>query len=154
MPTIKLEIVTAERQVFSGDVTTIIAEGSEGQMTVLPKHAPLITMLAPGELVIRKDGDEQYMVISGGFMEVMPDKVIVLADACERSDEIDLERATAAKQRAEERLKSSPRPIASLAMTPGTDTHCPRAVFGLTWRTTTMPQPISPRSELRSGLAR
>jgi len=105
MPTMKLEIVTAERQVFSGDVTTVIAEGTEGQMTVLPKHAPLITMLAPGELVIRKDGDEQYMVISGGFMEVMPGKVIVLADACERSDEIDLERATAAKQRAEERLK-------------------------------------------------
>jgi F-type H+-transporting ATPase subunit epsilon len=105
MPTIKLEIVTAERQVFSGDVTTIIAEGTEGQMTVLPKHAPLITMLAPGELIIRKDGDEQYLVISGGFMEVMPEKVIVLADACERSDEIDLERAIAAKQRAEERLK-------------------------------------------------
>jgi F-type H+-transporting ATPase subunit epsilon len=105
MPTIKLEIVTAERQVFSGDVTTIIAEGTEGQMTILPKHAPLITMLAPGELVIRKDGDEQYLVISGGFMEVMPDKVIVLADACERSDEIDLDRAVAAKQRAEERLK-------------------------------------------------
>jgi len=102
----KLEIVTAERQFFSGDVTTIIAEGTEGQMTVLPKHAPLITMLAPGELVIRKDGDEQYMVISGGFMEVMPEKVIVLADACERCDEIDLERAAAAKQRAEERLKS------------------------------------------------
>jgi F-type H+-transporting ATPase subunit epsilon len=105
MPTIKLEIVTAERQVFSGDVTTIIAEGTEGQMTVLPKHAPLITMLAPGELIIRKDGDEQYLVISGGFMEVMPEKVIVLADACERSDEIDLARATEAKQRAEERLK-------------------------------------------------
>ncbi|MCX5992657.1 MAG: F0F1 ATP synthase subunit epsilon [Chloroflexi bacterium] len=105
MPTMKLEIVTAERQVFSGDVTAIIAEGTEGQLTVLPKHAPLITMLAPGELIVRKDGDEQYMVISGGFMEVMQDKVIVLADACERSDEIDLERATAAKQRAEERLK-------------------------------------------------
>jgi F-type H+-transporting ATPase subunit epsilon len=105
MPTIKLEIVTAERQVFSDDVTAIIAEGTEGQMTVLPKHAPLITMLAPGELIVRKEGDEQYMVISGGFMEVMPEKVIVLADACERSDEIDLERATAAKQRAEERLK-------------------------------------------------
>jgi F-type H+-transporting ATPase subunit epsilon len=101
----KLEIVTAERQVFSDDVTAIIAEGTEGQMTVLPKHAPLITMLAPGELIVRKDTDEQYMVISGGFMEVMPEKVIVLADACERSDEIDLERATAAKERAEERLK-------------------------------------------------
>jgi F-type H+-transporting ATPase subunit epsilon len=105
MPTVKLEIVTAERQVFSEDVTTVIAEGVDGQMTILPKHAPLITMLAPGELVIRKDGDEIYMAITGGFLEVRPDKVIVLADACERSDEIDLERAAEAKRRAEERLK-------------------------------------------------
>jgi F-type H+-transporting ATPase subunit epsilon len=106
MPTVKLEIVTAERQIFSEDVTTIIAEGIDGQMTILPKHAPLITMLAPGELVIRKDAEEMYMVISGGFIEVRPEKVIVLADACERSDEIDLERAAEAKRRAEERLKN------------------------------------------------
>jgi F-type H+-transporting ATPase subunit epsilon len=106
MPTVKLEIVTAERQVFSEDVTTIIAEGIDGQMTILPKHAPLITMLAPGELVIRKDGEEMYMSISGGFLEVRPEKVIVLADACERSDEIDLERAREAKKRAEDRLKN------------------------------------------------
>jgi F-type H+-transporting ATPase subunit epsilon len=106
MSTIKLEIVTAERQIFSEDVTTIIAEGIEGQVAILPKHAPLITMLAPGELVIRKDGDEMYLVISGGFLEVRPEKVIVLADACERSDEVDLERAAEAKRRAEERLKS------------------------------------------------
>ncbi|MGD0355069.1 MAG: F0F1 ATP synthase subunit epsilon [Dehalococcoidia bacterium] len=106
MPTTKLEIVTAERQVFSEDVNTIIAEGIDGQMTILPKHAPLITMLAPGELVIRKDGEEMYMSISGGFLEVRPDKVIVLADACERSDEIDIERAREAKKRAEERLKN------------------------------------------------
>jgi len=106
MPTVNLEIVTAERQVFSEDVTAVIAEGVSGQMTILPKHAPLITMLAPGELVIRKDGDEIYMVIAGGFLEVRPDKVIVLADACERSDEIDLERAAEAKRRAEERLKN------------------------------------------------
>lgn len=106
MPTIKLEIVTAERQIFSEDVTTIIAEGIDGQMTILPKHAPLITMLSPGELVVRKDGEEMYMVISGGFLEVRPEKVIVLADACERSDEIDLERAAEAKRRAEERLKN------------------------------------------------
>jgi F-type H+-transporting ATPase subunit epsilon len=106
MATVKLEIVTAERQVFSEDVTTIIAEGVEGQMTILPNHAPLITMLAPGELVIRKDGDEIYLAISGGFLEVRPDKVIVLADACERSDEIDLDRAAQAKRRAEERLKN------------------------------------------------
>jgi F-type H+-transporting ATPase subunit epsilon len=106
MPTTKLEIVTAERQVFSEDVNTIIAEGIDGQMTILPKHAPLITMLAPGELVIRKDGEEMYMSISGGFLEVRPEKVIVLADACERSDEIDLERAREAKKRAEDRLKN------------------------------------------------
>ena len=105
MPTTKLEIVTAERQVFSEDVTAIIAEGIDGQMTILPHHAPLITMLAPGEMVIRMDHDEMFMVISGGFIEVRPEKVIVLADACERSDEIDIQRATAAKQRAEERLK-------------------------------------------------
>ena len=106
MPITKLEIVTAERQVFSEDVNTIIAEGIDGQMTILPKHAPLITMLAPGELVIRKDGEEMYMSISGGFLEVRPEKVIVLADACERSDEIDIERAREAKKRAEERLKN------------------------------------------------
>ncbi len=114
MPTVKLEIVTAERQIFSEDVTTIIAEGIDGQMTILPKHAPLITMLAPGELVLRKDGEEMYLVISGGFIEVRPEKVIVLADACERSDEIDLERAAEAKRRAEERLKN-------LAQTPEMD---------------------------------
>jgi F-type H+-transporting ATPase subunit epsilon len=105
MATVKLEIVTAERQVFSEDVTAITAEGAEGQMTILPNHAPLITMLAPGEMVIRKDGDEIYLAISGGFLEVRPDRVIVLADACERSDEIDLERAAQAKRRAEDRLK-------------------------------------------------
>ncbi len=105
MPTMKLEIVTAERQVYSEEVTTIIAEGIDGQMTILPKHAPLITMLAPGALTIRKDGDEIIMAISGGFLEVRPEKVIILADACERSDEIDVDRAMAAKQRAEERLK-------------------------------------------------
>jgi F-type H+-transporting ATPase subunit epsilon len=108
MPTMKLEIVTAERQVFSGDdITTIIAQGAEGQMTILPKHAPLVTMLEPAELVIRRNsGDEMFMIITGGFIEVKPEKTIILADACERSDEIDIERAIAAKERAEERLKN------------------------------------------------
>ncbi|MCX6008038.1 MAG: F0F1 ATP synthase subunit epsilon [Chloroflexi bacterium] len=113
MPTTKLEIVTAERQVYSEEVTAIIAEGVEGQMTILPKHSPLITMLAPGALTIRKDGDEIIMAISGGFLEVRPEKVIILADACERSDEIDVDRAMSAKQRAEERLKGMPQEIDS-----------------------------------------
>jgi F-type H+-transporting ATPase subunit epsilon len=107
MSTLKLDIVTAESQVFSEDVNMILAEGLEGQMAILPKHAPLITMLKPGELLIRnKDNDEIYMAISGGFMEVRPDKIIILADACERAEEIDIERAEQAKKRAEERLKS------------------------------------------------
>jgi F-type H+-transporting ATPase subunit epsilon len=106
MPTIKLEIVTAERQVFSDEVTSIIVEGAAGEMTILPKHSPLMTSLVPGPLLIRRDGDEICMAISGGFMEVRPDKIIILADACERSDEIDAERALAAKQKAEEALKN------------------------------------------------
>ena len=104
MTTLKLEIVTAERQIFSGDVNVIVAPGTEGQLGILPSHAPLMTILQPGELLIRKDGDEIYMAITGGFLEVRPDKVIVLADACERSEEIDIQRAEEAKHRAEERL--------------------------------------------------
>lgn len=109
MPTMNLEIVTAERQIFaSDDVITLVAEGTEGQMAILPKHAPLVTMLEPSELIIRRaSGDEISMVITGGFIEVKPEKTIILADACERSDEIDLQRAEAAKRRAEERLKET-----------------------------------------------
>lgn len=105
MATLKLEIVTAERQTYSDDVNVVVAEGIEGQLGILPHHAPLITMLKPGELLIRKDSEETYMAVTGGFLEVRPDKVIILADACERSEEIDMERAEAAKHRAEERLK-------------------------------------------------
>jgi len=106
MATLELEIVTAEHQIYSGDVNAVVADGIEGQLGILPHHAPLITMLKPGELLIRKDGEETYMAITGGFLEVRPDKAIILADACERCDEIDLERAEAAKLRAEERLKT------------------------------------------------
>ena len=103
---LKLEIVTAERQTFSGDVNAVIAPGIEGQLGILPHHAPLMTMLQPGELIVKKDGEELYLVITGGFLEVRPDKVIILADACERCEEIDIARAEEAKKRAEERLKS------------------------------------------------
>ena len=106
MATLELEIVTAEQQIYSGDASAVVADGIEGQLGILPHHAPLITMLKPGELLIRKDREETYMAITGGFLEVRPDKVIILADACERCDDIDLERAEAAKHRAEERLKT------------------------------------------------
>jgi F-type H+-transporting ATPase subunit epsilon len=108
MATLRLEIITAERQVFADDANAVIAPGIEGELGILPHHAPLMTMLKPGELLIRKDGNETYMVVSGGFLEIRPDKVIVLADACEHAEEIDIARAEEAKRRAEERLKTHP----------------------------------------------
>ncbi|MEE8466243.1 MAG: ATP synthase F1 subunit epsilon, partial [Dehalococcoidia bacterium] len=76
----------------------------DGQLGILPRHAPLMTMLKPGELTIRKNGEDTYVAVSGGFMEVLGNRVSVLADACERSDEIDEERAQQAMQRAQEQL--------------------------------------------------
>jgi F-type H+-transporting ATPase subunit epsilon len=105
MSSLKLDIVTAERVVYSGDVDAVIAPGVEGQLGILPHHAPLMTMLQAGELVARKAGQEEIMAISGGFLEVRPDRVIVLADQAERAEEIDFARAEAAKKRAEERLR-------------------------------------------------
>ena len=100
-----LEIITAERQVFSDEVDMVIAHGFDGQLGILPRHAPLMTMLKPGELMVRKSGeDDIHVAVSGGFMEVLGNRVSVLADACERSDEIDEGRAEQAIQRAQERL--------------------------------------------------
>jgi len=105
MSTLRLEIITIERKVFEDDVAMVIAPGSEGVLGILPRHTPLLTALTFGELQIKKEGEEdQFFAISGGFMEVLPDRIIVLADAAERAAEIDLERAEAARQRAEEML--------------------------------------------------
>jgi F-type H+-transporting ATPase subunit epsilon len=108
MATFRLEIVTAEKMVFSDDVSALIVWGVEGQLGILPHHAPLMTMLQPGDLVIKKEKEEEVLAISGGFLEVRPDKVIVLADACERADEIDIARAEEAKKRAQETMKAGP----------------------------------------------
>ena len=101
----KLDIVTAERVVFSEDVDSVVAPGVEGQLGILPNHTPLMTMLQPGELRAKKiDGEEFFLVITGGFLEVRPDRVIVLADAAEHTEEIDVARAEEAKRRAQEQL--------------------------------------------------
>jgi F-type H+-transporting ATPase subunit epsilon len=105
MAGIKLDIVTAEGVVFSDEVDVVVAPGVEGQLGILPHHTPLMTMLQPGELQIKKGSEESFLVISGGFLEVRPDRVIVLADAAERAEEIDIARAEEAKRRAQERLK-------------------------------------------------
>ncbi len=108
MLTIRLEIVTAEQVIYSEEVNIVIAPGVEGELGILPHHAPLMTMLQPGELRFRKEGEEFSLVISGGFLEVRPDKVVVLADAAERAEEIDIARADEAKRRAGELLRLRP----------------------------------------------
>lgn len=105
VPGIMLDIVTAERTVYSKEVNSIIAPGIEGEMGILPHHAPLMTSLQAGELRVSEAGEEFSLAISGGFLEVQPDRVIILADSAERDDEIDLARAEEAKRRAEERLR-------------------------------------------------
>jgi F-type H+-transporting ATPase subunit epsilon len=102
---IHLEIVTAERTVLSDEVDQINAPGAAGRMGILPRHEPLLTSLVPGELSIIKNGERTPFAISGGFMEVLPDRVTILADTAERGDEIDEARAEAARRRAEELLR-------------------------------------------------
>ena len=104
MAPMRLEIITAEREVYADDVDVLVAPGIEGQLGILPHHAPLMTALQPGELLIRKDGEESYLAVTGGFLVVIGNKVTILADACERSDEIDEERAQAAIDRATDDL--------------------------------------------------
>lgn len=99
-----LEIITAERQVYGDDVDMVVAPGADGQLGILPHHAPLMTMLQPGEILIRKEGADTFMAVTGGFMEVIGNRVIILADAAERADEIDETRAQEAVQRAQERI--------------------------------------------------
>lgn len=105
MAPMRLEIITAERLVYSDDVDVVVAPGIEGQLGILPHHAPLMTALQPGELMVRKNGEESYLAVSGGFMEVLGNRVTILADAAERSDEIDEQRAQQAVERARERLE-------------------------------------------------
>ncbi len=100
----QLQIITAEREVFSGQVDTLVAPGIEGQLGILPNHAPLITVLQPGELMVRADGEESYLALSGGYMEVLGNRVIILADAAEDVDEIDEARAQEAMERAQQRV--------------------------------------------------
>jgi len=110
MSTIHFEFVAQDRLVYEDDVTMVIIPGADGVIGVLPKHAPLMAVVVPGEVMVRKaDQPDQYFVVGGGFVEVRPDKVILAARSGESSEDIDTARAEAAKKRAEEYLSSPDR---------------------------------------------
>ena len=104
--TFQLEIVTPEKMVVKDVAEEAQIPGKNGYLGILPGHAPLITELAVGEITYQNGGATHHLSVAWGFAEVLPDKVTILAETCERPDEIDLKRAQEAKQRAEERLKS------------------------------------------------
>jgi len=101
-----LRVVSVERSLFEGDVEFIIANGADGELGLLARHAPLMTILKPGPLRIQETfgGEEQLLFVGGGFLEVLPDRVTVLADVAEHADEISIEKAEEARRRAQERL--------------------------------------------------
>lgn len=101
-----LRVVSVERSLFEGEVEYMIATGAEGELGVLARHAPLMTILKPGPLRIQEifGGPEQVLFVGGGFLEVLPERVTVLADVAEHAEEISVERAEEARRRAQERL--------------------------------------------------
>ncbi len=103
--TMRFEFIAQERIIYQDDVTMVLAPGASGILGILPRHAPLMTVIVPGELVVKKEGQaDRFYAVGGGFMEVRPDKVILLARSGEEAEEIDIERAREARQRAEELL--------------------------------------------------
>ena len=104
------EIVSQDRRVFSGEVDMIVAPGGDGVMGILSHHSPLFSTLKVGELKVRRGASEEIFAVSGGVIEVRPDRIIILADAAEREDEIDVARAEEARQRAEAQLATAPAP--------------------------------------------
>ncbi len=103
--TITCEIVSQDRRVFTGEVDIVVIPGMDGQMGILPKHSPVLTALNYGIITVKVKNKEEYFTVAGGIAEVLPDKVTILADAAENVEEIDIERALKARERAEEALK-------------------------------------------------
>ncbi len=103
-----LEVVTPERKVYEDDVDMVIAPGGDGYLGILPHHAPLFTTLGPGEFRVKQGGVEQVLAVFGGFMDVRGDRVVVLTDAAEHVEDIDVQRAQAARERAQQELAAGP----------------------------------------------
>jgi len=105
--TLHVEVVTAERELYNGEADVVSAQGSEGRLGILPRHAALLTTLIPGELSIKLGGAEEPLFVSGGFLEVSDNSVTVLADTAEHAEEIDQARAEAARRYAQESLEQA-----------------------------------------------
>jgi F-type H+-transporting ATPase subunit epsilon len=112
---LELEIVTPERQAYADTVDSVVLPGTEGELGVLPHHAPLVSTLGIGELRIRKGGVEESFAIVGGFLQVLPDKVVVMAETADMSSEIDLDKAQQARAEAERALQEGYHEGADLA---------------------------------------
>lgn len=112
---IRCEIVSQDRSVFEGDVDIVTIPGKDGDMGILPHHAPLLSTIRPGVIKVRQGTTEQLFTITGGLVEVQPNIVTILADAAESVEEIDIARAEEAKRRAEQRLKEG--------LPPGTEAY-------------------------------
>jgi F-type H+-transporting ATPase subunit epsilon len=104
--TIHVDIVSAEGQIFSGEATMLFVPGSQGDLGIYPRHAPLLTTLKPGELRVHSEGEEQVFYVGGGALEVQPHLVTVLADTAARARDLDEAEALAAKQRAEDAVRN------------------------------------------------
>ena len=108
MSAIKVEIVSAEIAIFSGEASMVVAPGKDGDLGIAPMHTPLLTTLRPGEIELHKEGAEkEYIYVTGGILEVQPHMVTILADSATHSDELDEEAALQAKNQAEEALKGA-----------------------------------------------
>ncbi len=107
MAMVHVDIVSAEKALFSGEAKMVILPGSQGELGIMPQHAPLLTSLKPGVItLIMEDDSEEFLYVAGGMLEVQPDKVTVLADVAERGENLDLERAEQARKDAEQALQS------------------------------------------------
>ena len=107
MAKLTVELVTAERRVLTEEADIVIAPTVEGTIGILPRHAPLMAALSPGVMVLRNDGEEELLAVSGGFLQVSRNRVLILADTAERADEVDEQRAAEARAQAEAALKEA-----------------------------------------------
>ena len=106
--TVQLEIVSAEKELYSGEVAMVVAPGVAGELGLLPSHAPLLTRIKPGVLKVNlPDGGEHFIYVSGGVLEVQPDKITVLADVAERGEDLDEAQAEQSRRQAEEKLRAA-----------------------------------------------